>query len=78
MGLKRFGNTSEHKSFGILDRVLRDSPADSPKPLLIFEEAHGQNLPGISMSELADHFCDFLALDRLRVWAQQNLSESSS
>lgn len=49
-------------------------PPDSPKPLLIFEEAHGQNLPGISMSELADHFCDFLALDKLRVWAEQNLA----
>lgn len=53
-------------------------PPDSPKPLLIFEEAHGQNLPGISMSELADHFCDFLALDKLRLWAEQNLRERSS
>jgi very-short-patch-repair endonuclease len=50
--------------------------ADSTKPLLIFEEVHGQNLPGISMPELADHFCDFLALDKLRVWAEHNLHDS--
>jgi hypothetical protein len=24
MGLKRLGNTSDHKSFGILDKALRD------------------------------------------------------
>jgi very-short-patch-repair endonuclease len=51
--------------------------SDSTEPRLIFEEAHGQNLPGISMSELADHFCDFLALDKLRLWAEQNLLKSS-
>lgn len=38
------------------------------------EYVYGQELPGISMSELADHFCDFLALNQLRVWAQQNLN----
>lgn len=36
-------------------------------PILI-EDAHGQALPGISMSELAIHFCDFLALKKLRQW----------
>lgn len=40
---------------------------------LIVENAHGQELPGISMPELADHFCDFLALNQLRGWAEQNL-----
>jgi len=53
-------------------------PPDSTKPRLIIEVAHGQNLPGIPMSELADHFCDFLALDKLRMWVKQNLRESSS
>lgn len=39
-----------------------------------FEYVYGQELPGISMSELADHFCDFLALNKLQIWAEQNLS----
>jgi len=39
---------------------------------LIIENAHGQELPGISMSELADHFCDFLALNKLREWTEHN------
>ena len=45
---------------------------------LIVENAHGQNLPGISMPELADHFCDFLALNQLRGWAEQNLKPVDS
>jgi hypothetical protein len=40
---------------------------------VIVENAHGQNLPGISMSELADHFCDFLALNQLKGWVEQNI-----
>lgn len=39
----------------------------------IVEYAHGQDLPGISSEELANHFCDFLALNQLRTWAEQNL-----
>jgi len=40
----------------------------------IFEETvHGQQLPGISMQEVAEHFCDFLALRQLKAWADQNL-----
>ncbi len=35
---------------------------------ILIEDAHGQQLPGISMSELANHFCDFLALNKLRQW----------
>lgn len=45
--------------------------SDSTKPRLIFEVTHGQNLPGIPMSELADHFCDFLALDKLRACVER-------
>jgi very-short-patch-repair endonuclease len=52
--------------------------SDSAKPRFIFETVHGQDLPGISMSELADHVCDFLALDKLRVWVEQNLPSKSS
>jgi len=32
-----------------------------------------QGIPGTSMSELADHFCDFLALKKIEEWAQDNL-----
>lgn len=47
---------------------------------LIVEQVHGQGLPGISSGELANHFCDFLALNQLRMWAEQNLEvvESNS
>jgi very-short-patch-repair endonuclease len=41
-------------------------PFRSGKCQLLLENAHGQEVPGISMSELADHFCDFLALNKLR------------
>jgi very-short-patch-repair endonuclease len=47
--------------------------SDSAKPLFMFEVSHGQNLPGISMFEVADHFCDFLALEKLRTWADENM-----
>jgi hypothetical protein len=53
------------------------SGTDPTKPLFIFETVHGQDIPGISMNELADHFCDFLALDKLRVWADKNLNNNS-
>lgn len=46
---------------------------DSSKELLV-EYTHGQELPGISSDELADHFCDFLALNQLKTWAEQNLT----
>ena len=39
----------------------------------IIEYAHGQDLPGISSEELANHFRDFLALNQLGTWAEQNL-----
>lgn len=35
-------------------------------------------IPGTSMWELAEHFCDFLALCRLEEWAQLNLRASMS
>ena len=53
------------------------SGTDPTKPLFIFETVHGQDIPGISMHELADHFCDFLALDKLRVWVDKNLNSIS-
>lgn len=53
------------------------SGADPTKPLFIFETVHGQDIPGISMHELADHFCDFLALDKIRIWAAKNLNSIS-
>ena len=43
---------------------------------LLIEDAHGQELPGISMSQLANHFCDFLALNKLRTWVEQNLKST--
>jgi hypothetical protein len=49
--------------------LTRKDPSNEP----IVEYTHGQELPGISSGELADHFCDFLALNQLRTWAQQNL-----
>ncbi|HXQ38919.1 MAG TPA: DUF2726 domain-containing protein [Anaerolineales bacterium] len=45
---------------------------DTSKELIV-EYAHGQELPGISCEELANHFCDFLALNQLETWAEQNL-----
>ena len=51
--------------------------SDSTKPRFIFETTHGQDLPGISMSEVADHFLDFLALNKLRVWTEQNLQRNN-
>lgn len=42
--------------------------------IAIFEETvHGQRLPGVSMQEVAEHFCDFLALRQLKSWAEQNM-----
>ncbi len=41
------------------------------------EEEYEQMCDPQIMSELAGHFCDFLALDKLRLWAEQNLRESS-
>jgi hypothetical protein len=38
---------------------------------ILIEDAHGQDLLGISMSELAHHFCDFLALNKLKQWIAQ-------
>jgi hypothetical protein len=64
MGLKRLGNTGEHKSFRILDRALRD----------IGFTVNRQS----KVDDLASHFCDFFALDKLRLWAEQNLREISS
>jgi very-short-patch-repair endonuclease len=32
-----------------------------------------QNIPGISIPELADNFCDFLALREIEKWAKENL-----
>jgi hypothetical protein len=51
--------------------------SDSTMPRLIFETTHGQTLPGISMSEVADHFLDFLALNKLRAWTEQNLQRNN-
>lgn len=45
---------------------------DTSKELIV-EHVHGQELPGISGEELANHFCDFLALNQLKIWAEQNL-----
>jgi Protein of unknown function (DUF2726) len=42
---------------------------------ILGETVHGQQLPGVSMQEVAEHFCDFLALRQLKAWAEQNLSE---
>lgn len=50
--------------------------SDFPIPRLTIETTHGQNLPGISVSEVADHFLDFLALNKVRVWTEQNLQRN--
>lgn len=49
--------------------LTRIDPSKEP----IVEHVHGQELPGISSEELANHFCDFLALNQMRTWAEQNL-----
>lgn len=43
----------------------------------IVEYTHGQELAGTSTEELADHFCDFLALNQLKAWAEVNLKTIS-
>lgn len=48
---------------------------DSKSSTVIEETVHGQQLPGVSMQEVAEHFCDFLALGKLKSWAEQNMSE---
>jgi hypothetical protein len=54
--------------------LTRIDPSKEP----IVENVHGQELPGISVEELANHFCDFLALNQIRTWAEQNLKATDS
>ncbi|MHB8089092.1 MAG: DUF2726 domain-containing protein [Anaerolineaceae bacterium] len=43
------------------------------KHLESLSSVHFQGLPGTSMSQLAEHFCDFLAIRQLEEWAHSNL-----
>ena len=50
------------------------TPASKSRTVLE-ETVHGQQLPGVSVQEVAEHFCDFIAFRQLKTWAVQNMSE---